>query len=119
MTDLAAAETEARRNVNIWTTAGAVVGWLPLSVFLLVPADYLMIRAVAQKFGTQDFEAQAIIGMLVASLVGKSVAEVLAFGLSWTCIAWAIKPLVAAVVTKIVGEVAIAHFRKLCSQRLV
>ncbi len=107
---LAEAEGEARGKVNRWVAANGLLGMAPGSSLVLAATDLKMIAEVAETFGVEHYDAQAVLGTIAASAAGKTTADA---ALSFIPIAgWIIKGGVAAGITKTAGELVISYFKE-------
>jgi uncharacterized protein (DUF697 family) len=104
------AEEKARSVVNAWSMGAVAVGWLPGSSFILGANEYVMVGQVADCFQVRNYDAEAVMTVLTATIGGRMAVELLSF---IPILGWAVKAGVAASVTKAVGEAVIAHFRNL------
>lgn len=101
------AELQARAIVNKWVAGAVAVSWVPGSTLVLGTADYAMIRAVAGAFDVKHYDYEATVAVVACCVTGQGAAELLDVlpGLGW-----AIKAIIAGVLTKGAGEAVIAYF---------
>jgi len=107
---LTIAEAEARRIVNAWTAGAAAVGWVPGSMLVLAGMDAKVVHDVARAFDVKSYSVEEVGAAIGASVTGKIVAgELLTL---FPGLGWALKSVVAAGITKGLGEALIAYFRQ-------
>lgn len=103
------AEREARSVVNVWTAGAAAVGWVPGSMLVLAGMDAKVVHDVAKAFDVRSYSVEEVASVIGASVTGKVIAgELLTL---FPGIGWAIKSVVAAGITKGLGEALISYFR--------
>ncbi len=101
------AASEARSLVDGWTWKAALTGWAPGSSLVLTGYDIAMIADVARCFDVTEFHAETIAASAAASAAGKLGSDSL---LSWVpIVGWIAKAVVAATVTKALGEATITY----------
>jgi uncharacterized protein (DUF697 family) len=103
------ATDNARSLVNKWTAGAAAVSWVPGSTLVLGFADYAMIRAVAEAYGVDTYDKEAVVGVITAASSGKLAVELLSF---IPVFGWIAKAGIAAGITKAVGEAVINYFQE-------
>lgn len=104
------AREQARSAINKWALAFASVAWIPGSHYLMTGGDVTMVMQVGSIFDVDmdKTQAGAVFATIAAPLIGSKIAHsfldfVPVFG-------WAAKSVVAAGVTKGVGEALISYF---------
>lgn len=104
------ARDQARSAINKWALGFASVAWIPGSHYVMTGGDVAMVIQVASIFDVDmdKTEAGAVFTTVAAPLIGSKIAHsvldfVPVFG-------WTVKSVVAAGVTKAVGETLIAYF---------
>lgn len=105
------AESQARVVINRWAAGFAAVAWIPGSHYAMTAGDLAMVVQVGSIFGVDmdRTQAGALFATVAAPLVGSKVAHtVLDF---IPVLGWAAKSVVAATVTKGVGEALISYFK--------
>lgn len=108
------AEIEANEIVEKWVALNGATGWIPFSALWQVGTDGTMIRQVADAFGVEFFNMDAVkahLGGLVGGVVaGSAVAEVT----GWIpLVGWIGKSIGMAAKTALIGEAVIEYFREL------
>lgn len=109
----AEAERLAEKIVGNWATGAGLTGWIPGSALVLAGGDMVMIRQVANAFGVDEIDEDAIkvhLGGLAASVVGGSVL-LEAAGLV-PIVGWAVKGAAMAGKAKVIGDAVIGYYRE-------
>lgn len=104
------AREQARSAVNKWSLGFAAVAWIPGSHYVMTGGDVTMVLQVGAIFDVDldRTQAGAVFATIAAPVIGSKIAHsvldfVPVFG-------WAAKSVVAAGVTKGVGEALISYF---------
>jgi len=104
------AQEVARTAINKWALGFAAVAWIPGSHYVMTAGDVAMVVQVGAIYGV-DIDrtgAGALFTTVAAPLIGSKIAHsILDF---IPIIGWAAKSVVAAAVTKGVGEALIKYF---------
>ncbi len=104
------ARTQARSAIDKWALGFAAVAWIPGSHYAMTAGDVSMVMQVGSIFDVHldKIAAGQIFATVAAPLIGSKVAHsVLDFV---PVVGWAAKSVVAAGVTKGVGEALIGYF---------
>lgn len=104
------AREQARSAINKWALGFASVAWIPGSHYVMTGGDVTMVIQVGSIFGVDidKTTAATTFTTVAAPLIGSKIAHSIldfipVFG-------WTAKSVVAAGVTKAVGEALIAYF---------
>jgi hypothetical protein len=107
------AESRVRGIINSWVTGTALTGWLPGSSFVLGIGDMVMIRQVADAYGIQVMDEDAVrahfagvFGSILGSMAAAEVAGLVpVFG-------WIAKSAMLASKAKLMGDAVNDYFRE-------
>ncbi len=104
------ARSQARSRINQWAAGFAAVAWIPGAHYAMTAGDVTMVMQVGSIFDVHldKIAAGQIFATVAAPLFGSKIAHsILDFV---PVVGWAAKSVVAAGVTKSVGEALIGYF---------
>ncbi len=109
------AREQARKAVNGWAAGLAATAWIPGSHYVMLAGDVAFVQQIGSIYDVSVTEAGAgqIFATVAAPLIGSKVAHSV---LDFIPVAgWVAKSVVAAGVTKAVGEALVKYFED-CSK---